>query len=807
MSEFGNQINFAQLLDRHRTVQVPMIQRDYAQGRESEVDVRKEFLNTLHNALALPVDAAGLPLNLDFIYGNVEGDGPSRFLPLDGQQRLTTLFLLHWYLAWQDDSLEEFNQLFFSDGHSRFSYSVRPSSKEFYDELAGFRPACSTDSVESLSRLVTNQPWYFRYWRLDPTIQSSLRMLDAIHERFRGFRGFYKRIIDTERPAITFQLLNLENFGLSDDLYIKMNARGKPLTSFETFKARYEQELVIQFEGETRAIEEKDFSVTEYFSRRMDTTWADFFWVHRNKDTNLYDEAVMNLFRAVAIVTRDPESESYLKDISALRNKGLKSSYSLFHSEGWLDRNFSEVLILLLDEWSKGGGDFSSPLPNMQFFDDAQLFTRAVTEPTDLGYLEIVQFVGYIIFLREHRGTGNPDIFQEWMRIVFNLSVNTSYDRASDMQRSISGLQSMASHSGNILQFFAAIEKPTAGFSPQQVSEEKFKAELILANDKWKPMIDRAERHGYFRGQIDFLLDFCGALEMRSVNLPSAWEVSAHSSFLNKFEDYLGKVEEIFTPQGLTDLRKYRLERALLSVGDYLLPSGSQNVSFLVNSSTDQASWKRLLRGTGPKVPEAREVFHRLLDRLTSRDSLATQLDEIIASAGGLEPWREAIVRTPKAISYCEKKAIRRNSETEIYLLSKTQMNGLHAELFSFCLYHNSLAKMANEGKLSPFASIKYESVVGTGVEPGIRLFFTNQNREAYFDIELKSGEYLFYVGNQYLEKLPELVVPLKNLAGFSEQNGLLSKRVAAENVEAALLGLAQTLANTFPSSTLDTDD
>lgn len=33
-------------------------------------------------------------INLDFIYGNLDGD---TFLPLDGQQRLTTLFLLHWY--------------------------------------------------------------------------------------------------------------------------------------------------------------------------------------------------------------------------------------------------------------------------------------------------------------------------------------------------------------------------------------------------------------------------------------------------------------------------------------------------------------------------------------------------------------------------------------------------------------------------------------------------------------------------------------------------------------------------------------
>jgi len=48
--------------------------------------------------------------------------------------------------------------------------------------------------------------------------------------------GLFNRLVDDERPAITFELLPLEHFGLTDDLYIKMNARGKPLTSFETFK-------------------------------------------------------------------------------------------------------------------------------------------------------------------------------------------------------------------------------------------------------------------------------------------------------------------------------------------------------------------------------------------------------------------------------------------------------------------------------------------------------------------------------------------------------------------------------------------
>ena len=53
MNEFGNQIIFKQLLDRHQRIRVPMIQRDYAQGRETEEEVREEFLNALHGALSL----------------------------------------------------------------------------------------------------------------------------------------------------------------------------------------------------------------------------------------------------------------------------------------------------------------------------------------------------------------------------------------------------------------------------------------------------------------------------------------------------------------------------------------------------------------------------------------------------------------------------------------------------------------------------------------------------------------------------------------------------------------------------------
>ncbi len=80
-------------------------------------------------------------------------------------------------------------------------------------------PGSAPDDVWSLKDMITDQPWYFRYWRLDPTIQSSLTMLDAIHQLFEESKGLFARLVDAEQPAIIFQLLDLKNFGLSDDLY------------------------------------------------------------------------------------------------------------------------------------------------------------------------------------------------------------------------------------------------------------------------------------------------------------------------------------------------------------------------------------------------------------------------------------------------------------------------------------------------------------------------------------------------------------------------------------------------------------
>ncbi|UKI17806.1 MAG: hypothetical protein L6V80_06700 [Bacteroidales bacterium] len=67
MSKNNDKVSFWKLLNDKKIV-IPIIQRDYAQGREGKEFLRERFLGQLFDALK---DNAN-PLVLDFVYGSVE---------------------------------------------------------------------------------------------------------------------------------------------------------------------------------------------------------------------------------------------------------------------------------------------------------------------------------------------------------------------------------------------------------------------------------------------------------------------------------------------------------------------------------------------------------------------------------------------------------------------------------------------------------------------------------------------------------------------------------------------------------------
>ena len=73
---------------------IPAMQRDYAQGRDNAeaTTIRRLFISSILDAVL-----SNNELSLDFTYGDSFNNDLLRYYPVDGQQRLTTLFLLHIY--------------------------------------------------------------------------------------------------------------------------------------------------------------------------------------------------------------------------------------------------------------------------------------------------------------------------------------------------------------------------------------------------------------------------------------------------------------------------------------------------------------------------------------------------------------------------------------------------------------------------------------------------------------------------------------------------------------------------------------
>jgi len=292
MSSNQTKYSFWQLITEYN-IEIPMIQRDYAQGRVKEKRVstiRNEILSSIFNVLIQPESEMERPLDFDFIYGKIEDtiEGRKKIIPIDGQQRLTTLFLLHWYLRKVDgENEEEIKEIL-----NRFSYKTRKSSTEFCKSLV--KNTIVIENNQKLSEVIKDSSWFFKTWEKDPTVSGMLVMLDSIHIKFKGHRSLcWHRLIRSEKPLITFQFNPMENLKLDDNIYIRMNSRGRALTEFENFKARFEK-----FLEETHSEE-----IRNRFSKSIDREWTDFLWnivnpkpIPRGQEIKLIDQPFLYLF-------------------------------------------------------------------------------------------------------------------------------------------------------------------------------------------------------------------------------------------------------------------------------------------------------------------------------------------------------------------------------------------------------------------------------------------------------------------------------------------------------------------------------
>lgn len=168
------------MLGEINTVEIPIIQRDYAQGRKNAKEIRNDFLRDIFVHLN-----NNQPMKLSFVYGTTSG---GMYVPYDGQQRLTLVYLLTLFLASYCEDWNEVKRL------SRFNYYTRDQATAFCKFLTGFDTEFEDDKKNVFQRIdikdksiqkgIENDSSFYGSWIYEPTVNSIIVVLQSIQDEF-----------------------------------------------------------------------------------------------------------------------------------------------------------------------------------------------------------------------------------------------------------------------------------------------------------------------------------------------------------------------------------------------------------------------------------------------------------------------------------------------------------------------------------------------------------------------------------------------------------------------------------------------
>lgn len=446
--------NFSEIFkytDEHQVenkipIVIPMIQRDYAQGRSSASEIRKSFVKAIYEALK-----SGKELNLDFVYGSYEDiDGKIAFIPLDGQQRLTTLFLLHWLVIKRENITTD------CDFIERFTYRTRHTTRAFCDFLTHkFQPQFE----QSISHEIKEDPQFILLWENDPTVKGMLVMLDELNNTFYEENTEMKYW--DKLPNISFFFADLDELGISDEIYIKMNSRGKPLTRFEHFKAELD-----------RVISNSDFS------EKVDNDWTDIFWnIREDNEIELpvIDDSFLRYIHFVAniICFKKNGNEAPADDFEMIREVYVnKENQELLEKalDVWVGVN-SEVFF---SEWfTSNQPSYNSFLVNIR---QSVNLLKKLSRGEEQNMRNILLLWGCVKYLMNTNKISEKD-FRTRIRVLRNLTFNSENEYRKERY------SAMVTETEELI-LAGTINLESNSFNQQQKVEEANKLKWIKDNDE-----------------------------------------------------------------------------------------------------------------------------------------------------------------------------------------------------------------------------------------------------------------------------------------------------------------------------------
>ena len=281
----GKPYRIIDLFTDERYVIIPDLQRDYCwgdkkHGENNNLELVSGFIDSLNEIFK---EKRNDTIKLGMIYAYEYPEGSNRIYLCDGQQRITTIFLLLG-MIYRKTSDEKIKNCLISeseledDKEPRLLYSIRDSTLYFLSDLVcNFFLGNSEIKVSEIER----QSWYFKEYNLDPTIQSMISAMEAIEEKINNLDNlnyFTEFLLD----KIEFFYFDMDNREKGEDMFVVINTTGELLTSTENIKPL----LIGNIFDETKRQE----------ASNIWENWENWFWLNKSNNEQEADKGLNQFF-------------------------------------------------------------------------------------------------------------------------------------------------------------------------------------------------------------------------------------------------------------------------------------------------------------------------------------------------------------------------------------------------------------------------------------------------------------------------------------------------------------------------------
>lgn len=295
--ESGHEYTIKELFNGQNRIIIPDLQRDYCWGdkawnkdAEKYTELVSGFLDSLISSFS---EKPNDKLTLGLIYGY---ENPHFNIQLcDGQQRLTTLFLILGMINRKTDNA--FQKSLISDSELEddkepyLQYAIRESTLYFLSDLV-----CEFFLKKNvLINDIKKKEWYFKEYDLDASIQSMINAIQIIETKLKvinNCKGFGDFIVDN----LQMLYYDMGHRTRGEETFVIINTTGEPLTATENLKPILLGKLdTIKLEFPNDKNENNAETELQYYSRKWEER-EEWFWQNKRSDEQSSDNALNDFF-------------------------------------------------------------------------------------------------------------------------------------------------------------------------------------------------------------------------------------------------------------------------------------------------------------------------------------------------------------------------------------------------------------------------------------------------------------------------------------------------------------------------------